>query len=134
MLEHLPPEPGALGGIHVDVVRLGEAEVGDVGLGEDARDVGGVHDRVRSVGRGEGLVVAECAEAERGRERGQRQRRRDLGVDRVGQPARPREAGPPAAAAPAGAGAGVHGRNPRCGGAGPRIRAAIGSLVGGRGR
>ena len=144
MLEHLPPEPGALAGIDVDAVRISEApaeeqgqlklsprgggaesgregasvgsQVGDVGLGEDAGDVGGLHDHVGAVGGGEGLVVAEVVEAERGREGGERQRGRDLGVDGVGQAARPLEAGP----APSAGAGGIHGRavggqNPRCG-------------------
>ena len=98
--------------------------MGDVGVGEDAGDVGGLHDHVRAVGHGERLVVAERVEAELPREVGERQRRQDLGVDGVGQPARPLEARP--APAPAGAGAGVHGRNPRCGG---RRRAPIRSGI-----
>ena len=144
MLEHLPPEPGALAGIDVDAVRISEApaeeqgqlklsprgggaesgregarvgsQVGDVGLGEDAGDVGGLHDHVGAVGGGEGLVVAEVVEAERGREGGERQRGRDLGVDGVGQAARPLEAGPaPSAGAGGVHGRAVGGRNPRCG-------------------
>jgi hypothetical protein len=94
--------------------RRRRSQVGDVGVGENAGDVGGLHDRVGAVGRGEGLVVAERVEAELAREGGERQRRQDLGVDGVGQPARPLEARPVPAPAPAGAG--VHGRNPRCGG------------------
>jgi hypothetical protein len=122
VLEHLPPEPGALAGVDVDVVRLGEApatqngistaatgglgnktegrgkggsQVRDVGLGEDAGDAGGLHDHVGAVGLDEGLVVVEAAEAERGREGGERERGGDLGVDRVGEPARALEPAAP---------------------------------------
>jgi hypothetical protein len=94
--------------------RRRRSQVGDVGVGENAGDVGGLHDRVGAVGRGEGLVVAERVEAELAREGGERQRRQDLGVDGVGQPARPLEARP--APGPSPAGVGVHGQNPRCAG------------------
>lgn len=133
--EHFPPEPGALAGVGVDAVRIGEAtaaeeaqrmesapprvgrgnnterrslhsQVGDVGVGEDAGDVGGLHDHVGAVGLGEGLVVVEAAEAERGREAGERQRGRDIGVDRVGETARALEPAAPSAGA---GGARLHG-------------------------
>jgi hypothetical protein len=134
MLEHLPPEPGALAGVRLDVVRLREAQVGDVGVGEDAGDVGGLHDHVGAVGVGEGVVVVEEAGAEVERERGERERGGDLGVDGVGQAAGALEAGPPASAS-----AGVHGGAPasgaegrggetldsRRGGVGDRIRIGI---------
>jgi hypothetical protein len=54
--------------------RRRRSQVGDVGVGENAGDVGGLHDRVGAVGRGEGLVVAERVEAELAREGGERQR------------------------------------------------------------
>lgn len=161
ILEHLPPEPGALAGVRLDVVRLREApaawherneqrggvrrsegkgggigysQVGDVGVGEDAGDVGGLHDHVGAVGVGEGVVVVEEAGAEVERERGERERGGDLGVDGVGQAAGALEAGPPASAS-----AGVHGGAPasgaegrggetldsRRGGVGDRIRIGI---------
>ncbi len=113
---------------------IGYSQVGDVGVGEDAGDVGGLHDHVGAVGVGEGVVVVEEAGAEVERERGERERGGDLGVDGVGQAAGALEAGPPASAS-----AGVHGGAPasgaegrggetldsRRGGVGDRIRIGI---------
>ena len=120
VLEHLPPEQGALAGIHRDVIGFREAQVGDVGAGEYAGDGSRLHDHVGAVGLGEGLVVVVEVRAERSGEGGERQSGGDLGVDGIGQAAGALEAGPPRLppVAVAGAGRKVHGR--RAGGRNPR--------------